>query len=261
MRDVTADAVPEAQAKRLLATDRELIEPELQVEEGQLSNAAGAPVARFALRITKRTLQLSEPLEASVSVIDGAGKAHPFRVVSKDVLRSEGGMSEPGGSWSEQQTLDGEQLTWLPGDLPAPTGERELVVAIEVDGETHLLSARFAVGSGSPITLGRVTEHRRTGVLEIDVEAESKRAYSCELSANLFDMAGTPLQHTTWTGSIGPGTSHASLQFSQDIQADTHTLTAPIIVRQFRGSCRPSDAPDEPALAVPLLEELYRTPS
>jgi hypothetical protein len=254
--------VPAAQAQRLLASDRELLEPELKIEEGELPAAAGAPATRFSLRIAKRTLALGEPLEASVRVTDAAGSAHPFRLVSKDVLRSDGGLSEPGGSWSEQLTSDEAQLTWLPGDLPAPTGERELVVAIEVDGEPHLLSARFAVGGGSPITLtGRVTERRGVGVLEIDVEADSKRAYACELSANLFDTAGTPLQHTTWSGDIGPGKSHAALQFSQDIQADTHTLTAPIVVRQFRGSCRSADAPDDPGQAVPLLEELYRTPS
>lgn len=252
--------VPAPQAQRLLATDRELLEPELEVEEGELATV-GAPAARYALRIVKRTLALSEPLEASVAVTDAAGKPRAFRVVSKEVLRSEGGYAEPGGSWSEQLTADGAQLTWSPGEPPAPTGDRELVVAIELDGEPHLLTGRFAIGGGSPITLTRVSEHRRTGVLEIDVQADAKRAYTCDFSANLFDTGGTPLQHTTWSGAIGPGTTHAALQFSQDIQADTHTLSAPIVVRQFRGTCRRADARDEPALPVPLVEELYRTPS
>jgi hypothetical protein len=205
---------------------------------------------------------LGEPLEVNVTVTGASAESRPFRIVSKDVLRAEGGYSEPGGSWSEQLTADGAHLTWSPGELPAPTGERELVIAIELDGQPLLLSSTFAIGAGSPIALtGRVVERRRTGVLEIDVEVEAKQAYSCELSANLFDTAGVPLQHTTWSGIIGPGATHAPLQFSQDIQADTHTLGAPVVVRQFRGSCRPADAPHAGPAAVPLVEELYRTPS
>lgn len=247
--------------QRLLASDVDLIEPELVLEEGALPTREGVASLHYSLRLTKRTLALQEPLEATVKVLEAGGKSRPFRVVSKDIVRSDGGYSEPGGSWSEQPSGEGTTLTWVPGELPAPTGGRELVVVIELDSEQHSLSATFAIGAGSPLTLtGRVVERRRIGVLEIDVETEAKEALSCDLSANLYDTVGAPLQHTTWSGTLGPGTGHAVLTFSQDIQADTHTLSAPIVVRQFRGSCRSAANPVAPEMPVPLVDELHRTP-
>jgi hypothetical protein len=254
-------AAAASHARRLLATDLGLIEPEVALDQGALPTKEGTPALRYALRLTKRTLALQEPLEATLTVHDSRGQSRSFRVTSKDIMRVDGGYSEPGGSWSEQASGDGTTLTWVPGELPAPTGRRELVVVIELDGEQHSLSATFAIGAGSPIAFtGHVVERRRTGVLQIDVEFEAKESFSCELSANLFDTAGTPLQHTAWSGTLGPEASHAVLEFSQEIQADTHTLSAPIVVRQFRGTCWNAADLHAPEMPVALIDELYRTP-
>lgn len=256
---LTAAVRPAPSAHRLLVTDRELLEPELSIEEGTVPTG-GSSTASYTLRIPKRTLALGEPLEASVSVRDAASKRLPFRVIAQDILRVDGGYSEPGGSWSEQTTADGVNLSWTPDDLPAPTGARELLVTIELNGEERSLTAAFSIGAGSPITLtGKVLERRRSGALEIDVEVEAKLSWECDLTANLYDTAGEPLQHTSWSGVVGPGIGHAALQFSQEIQADTHTLSAPIVVRQFRGQCRRAADPEAAAVPVPLVEELYRT--
>src|SRR4051794_13811630 len=70
---LAAAARPAPSAHRLLVTDRELLEPELSIEEGVVPTGASS-AASYTLRIPKRTLALGEPLEASVSVRDAASK-------------------------------------------------------------------------------------------------------------------------------------------------------------------------------------------
>lgn len=249
-----------ANAHRLVESDRELIDPELVTEAGPLVSADGAVHAQYVLRIPKRTIAVGEPFEASLAVHDDAGRKLPFRLVARDIVRSDGGYTEPGGTWSEQPTESGVSVTWTPGELPAPTGARELTLSVSVGSETSTVSGAFAIASGSPITLnGKVSAHRQLGALVIDVELEAKNAWTCELTANLFDVAGQPLQHTTWSGDVGPGRAHAALEFSQDIQADTRTLTAPVVVRHFRGACRDPNDAQRPPVPVPTVDELYRS--
>ena len=173
------------------------------------------------LRQPRKLIGPGEPFNAYVELTDASGAAVPVSSATPKIVALEnGGYDEPGGTWSTQRQGTGTLYTWTPGFIPPATGKREFMLVISGPFGPNTLRSSFAIDAGSDVSLtGTIADHRTVGALVVDVELEAKQAWSCDLSANLHGPSGEPLEHTRWSGTIGPGKGVASLEFSAENSA------------------------------------------
>jgi hypothetical protein len=128
-----------------------------------------------------------------------------------------------------------------------------------VRGATRVASAPFTIQYAPPVrALEGVTVRVDDEAVHVEVPMAAKGRWACQLSANLHDQLGRPLQHTDWMGTVTDGT-RVPLEFSRALLRRDPRSGLGLSVRQFAGTCRASTEADVVATAarIDTVAELY----
>lgn len=266
-----APASPDGLAAELLGAsrplrpdDRDLLEPDGHSETGELvAGDGGAPAPsrhRYSVRLKRRTIPPGEPLEAIVDVSTPEGRSVAFQVRKVETRTTESGQVDPAGTWAATPNERGQLIVWSPPGLAPDSGRRNLELELEVGGETRTLTAMFTIAWPPPV---RATETVRTteddAFLRVEVRFAAKSTWSCQLSANLFDGAGRPLQHTTWLGAVTDGT-WVPFEFSRALLDLTADEQPRLSLRDIEGTCRSSGDEGAVVARIETISTAYPLP-
>jgi hypothetical protein len=223
-------------ARRLSDADEALLDPELGLETGELTMPAGA---RYVLRMERRVIEPGEPFHAVLAVTDQAGRPLASTLVATELLDAATGERQLDGAWTTVAAGLGWDLTWRTGEGEPPGhGDRRVEITVAVAGHQQRVTGHFRLYYATPVhPTGRVEERVEPGALLVDAELTAKESWSCQLSANLHDEHGRPLEHTTWSGTVGPGRTTVSLAFAADLLQQAGFAGGVLMVRQFGGVC------------------------
>jgi hypothetical protein len=198
-------------------------------------------------------IEPGEELRAHLAVTDPAGAPLPSRLVATTLVDATTGQPELDGSWTTVAAGLGWDFTWTPSEMPPAHGDRRVEITVEVGGRPHRVVAPFRMYYATPVhPTGRVSEHVQEGALLVEAELEAKEGWHCELSANLHDERGRPLEHTTWRGEVGPGRTTMTLAFATDLLQAANFSGGVLFIRQLSGTCRRSSDGASESAALPF---------